>query len=56
LGNLVRLSRKDPGAKVDRVALGPAQILLFTGVRYERDGRPQPDKPKASAGPQRKNG
>jgi hypothetical protein len=33
---------------------GSAQIVIFTGVRYERDGKPIPATPMASPRPKRK--
>jgi hypothetical protein len=48
--------------------MGPARVLLYTGVRYERqdarptafngpgDDTPQPHDPRASAGRKRRNG
>jgi hypothetical protein len=55
LGKLVtfekrRLEKRPPPRKP-----GEAEIIMFTGVRYERaDG--EPGKPPASAGPKRKRG
>ena len=55
LGKLVtfekrRVERKDPTAKPAQ-----AEIVLFTGIRYER-GNGEPGKPPASAGSKRKRG
>jgi hypothetical protein len=33
-----------------------AEILIFTGVRYERDSTTAPTKPTASSGTKRKRG
>jgi hypothetical protein len=57
LGKLVtfekrRIERKEPGTKP---AQAEAEIVLFTGIRYER-GSGEPGKPPASAGPKRKRG
>jgi hypothetical protein len=35
---------------------GKAEILIFTGVRYERDPAEQPTKPSASPRNKRKRG
>jgi hypothetical protein len=60
LGELVRLEPRSDGDRGRPVPAGPARLLLFTGVRYERhtepDDRPQPDDPQASAGGKRRNG
>lgn len=56
LGKLVQLIVRPPAEKSAPVPLGPAQVLLFTGVRYERGGTPQPDKPSASSGSKRRRG
>jgi hypothetical protein len=55
LGKLVtfekrRVERKEPITKPAQ-----AEIVLFTGIRYER-GSGEPGKPPASAGSKRKRG
>jgi hypothetical protein len=45
LGKLVQFDRRGRRPKVLPVHSGNAQIVIFTGVRYERDGTPIPNKP-----------
>jgi len=55
LGKLVQFEgrgKERGAAKPDR----PAEILIFTGVRYERDNSTAPTKPTASSGAKRKRG
>lgn len=47
-GRVVRADKVDPTAK--------AEILIFTGVRYERQSGATPTKPTASSGGKRKRG
>jgi hypothetical protein len=56
LGNLVQFERrKEPES--DRPApTAEAEILIFTGVRYERQTDAAPTKPTASSGGKRKRG
>ena len=56
MGKLVPFERqaKARDSKVDRS--GSAKILMFTGVRYERDAPTGPTKPTASSGNKRKRG
>ena len=56
LGNLVQFERrKEP--ETDRpAAAAEAEILIFTGVRYERQTDAAPTKPTASSGGKRKRG
>jgi len=57
LGKLVHMEgrRKGPtGSKPD--GSESAQILIFTGVRYERETSNAPSKPPASSGAKRKRG
>jgi hypothetical protein len=57
LGKLVQFERREArpkGPESDRPA--QAEILIFTGVRYERDTQPMPPKPSASSGNKRKRG
>jgi hypothetical protein len=57
LGKLVQFEKRGQdggGGKAD-----PAQsatILIFTGVRYERDNPTAPTKPTATSGTKRKRG
>jgi hypothetical protein len=56
LGKLVQFERKGK-ARADRPARSTeAEILIFTGVRYERDSGAKPTKPTASSGAKRKRG
>jgi hypothetical protein len=56
LGKLVPFEKqvKPRERKADRA--GGAEILMFTGVRYERDVPTVPPKPTASSGNKRKRG
>ena len=56
LGKLVHFDKRGRQRKARPTAEGDAQIFLFTGVRYERDGTPVPDKPSNTARPKRKRG
>lgn len=55
LGKLVHFDKRGRQPKARPLTGGNAQIFLFTGVRYERDGTPVPDKPVNSR-PKRKRG
>ncbi len=57
MGKLVQFDRRGK----DRTTAKPdastnAEILIFTGVRYEREGGATPPKPTASSGGKRKRG
>ena len=57
LGKLVPFERREKGrdsGKADRSE--GAEILMFTGVRYERDSSNAPTKPTPSSGSKRKRG
>jgi hypothetical protein len=56
MGKLVPFEKqvKPRERKSDRA--GGAEILMFTGVRYERDVPTVPPKPTASSGNKRKRG
>ena len=56
MGNLVQFERrKEP--EPDRPApSAEAEILIFTGVRYERQADAAPTKPTASSGGKRTRG
>lgn len=43
LGKLLKFEGRKKSASAGRQVSGDAQILIFTGVRYER-GTPPPDK------------
>ena len=49
LGKLVHFDKRGRPAKPRLAVPGNAQIYIFTGVRYERDGTPVPSKPAAGA-------
>jgi hypothetical protein len=55
LGKLVQFEKRRDGrsgGKPDRPT--SAEIVIFTGVRYERDTSTAPTKPPASSGSKRK--
>ncbi len=57
MGKLVQFDRRGK----DRTTAKPdgstnAEILIFTGVRYERESGTTPPKPTASSGGKRKGG
>ena len=57
LGKLVQFDNRGKGrstGKPDRSS--NAEILIFTGVRYERQTSTAPTKPTASSGNKRKRG
>ncbi|MEO6014127.1 MAG: hypothetical protein ABIQ30_11170 [Devosia sp.] len=57
MGKLVQFETQGKGriaAKPDRST--NAEILMFTGVRYERETGAAPTKPTASSGSKRKRG
>jgi hypothetical protein len=54
LGKLVQFDKRGRHPKARPLVAGNAQIFLFTGVRYERDGTPVPGKPVNR--PKRKRG
>ncbi len=54
LGKLVTFQKSVRSAKAKPVT-GQGEVVLFTGVRYERDTA-APDKPPATARPKRKRG
>jgi len=57
LGKLVQFDKRGRHPKARPLVKGNAQIFLFTGVRYERDGTPVPGKPlNNSARQKRKRG
>lgn len=45
MGKLVHFDKRGRVTRVRPGSGGPAQIYLFTGIRYERDGTPIPNKP-----------
>ena len=59
VGKLVQFeNRAKPGNAIKQGSSEPAEILIFTGVRYERQtgAGNTPDKPSASSGGKRKRG
>jgi hypothetical protein len=57
VGKLVQFeSRPKAGNTAKPGSAAPAEILIFTGVRYERQTGDSPDKPSASSGGKRKRG
>jgi len=57
LGKLVHiLDKRGRHLRARPLNPGNAQIFIFTGVRYERDGTPVPGKPLGTTRPKRKRG
>jgi hypothetical protein len=57
LGKLVQFDKRRFAAKSEAPKPGESQVVIFTGVRYERRAvAPEPGKPPASTGPKRKRG
>ena len=56
VGKLVQFSKRGRHPKARPINPGEAQIVFFTGVRYERDGTPIPGKPLGTARAKRKRG
>ncbi len=57
LGKLVLFEKRGRSPKARPEPAEPAEIVLFTGVRYERNGTTLPDKPTGSAtGTKRRRG
>ena len=59
MGKLVQFEQREKGSAAPRTGAGltEGQILIFTGVRYERDTGASPPKPPAtSSGSKRKRG
>ena len=54
VGKLVHFDKRGRHPKARPLKAGNAQIYLFTGVRYERDGTPVPTKPLGPARAKRK--
>jgi len=54
VGKLVFFDKRGRRPKGRVAGTGGAQIFLFTGVRYERDGTPLPSKPAGNVKPKRK--
>ena len=55
LGKLVQLPKRGRTPKTRSQSAGPGEIVLFTGIRYEREGAP--DKPAgAASGGKRRRG
>lgn len=57
MGKLVQFEGRGPSRRVEKSDPGAkAEILIFTGVRYERQTGATPTKPTASSGGKRKRG
>jgi hypothetical protein len=56
VGKLVQFDKRVRRPKARPLGQGNAQIVFFTGVRYERDGTPLPGKPLGTARSKRKRG
>lgn len=56
VGKLVQFNRQGRRPKARPVSPVDAQIVFFTGVRYERDDTPVPGKPLGTTRAKRKRG
>ena len=56
LGKLVKFDQRTKAANPERSMPGSAQILIFTGVRYERGTSQPPNKRLDPTRPKRKRG
>ena len=56
LGKLLKFERRTPSAVPQEAFSGHAQIIFFTGVRYERGPAPQPVPRFTPVKPKRKRG
>ncbi len=57
MGKLVQFESRGKGSAAPREGGGAAgQVLIFTGVRYERQTGAKPPKPTATSGGKRKRG
>jgi hypothetical protein len=57
VGKLVQFEQRGKAGAAPRDARATeAEILIFTGVRYERQASTKPTKPTASSGGKRKRG
>lgn len=57
MGKLFQFVKRGRSAKPKRTGPETAEIVLFTGVRYQREGSPLPDKPVGAApGAKRRRG
>jgi hypothetical protein len=55
LGKLVHLStRKERPPRPQPAQSGPAEVLVFTGVRYQREAPPDPGHPPAAPVPNKR--
>lgn len=56
MGKLVQFERRRRATQPHLEASQGAEILIFTGVRYERSAPVTPTKPTTSSGTKRKRG
>jgi hypothetical protein len=56
LGKLLKFSRRERPASAGPIPPGSAQIVIFTGVRYERGTTPPPTDRLDPSRPKRKRG
>jgi hypothetical protein len=57
VGKLVQFENRGRGTRAEKTdPAAKAEILIFTGVRYERQSGVTPTKPTASSGGKRKRG
>jgi hypothetical protein len=54
LGKLVQLPKRGRAPKSSAPPTGPAEVVLFTGVRYERNDAPTKPAGAASGGKRRR--
>ena len=54
MGKLFQFIKRGRSAKPKRAGPETAEIVLFTGVRYQREGSPLPDKPVAPGAKRRR--
>ena len=56
LGKLVPFEKQAKSRDAKSASVGGANILMFTGVRYERESPTVPTKPTPTSGTKRKRG
>jgi hypothetical protein len=54
LGKLVDLSRKERPPRPQASHSGPAEVLVFTGVRYQRENPTGPGRPTNTSDPNKR--
>ena len=56
MGKLVPFEKQAKSRDAKSASVGGANILMFTGVRYERESPTVPTKPTPTSGTKRKRG